>query len=382
MEPLSLADELTLEPAAASADEVVCPGVEGRTSPRGARGVPRATGWDAPPVRLTIDKRIPVAAGMGGGSADAAAALRLAAAAAGPRRRALLDGSRRASAPTSPRHVAPALLVGGAGTAAPPARSRAPSASSSSRARTALARRRLPRGRPPRPRRDADELDRLGGAVGGAAHARRCRRGLLVNDLEAAARSLCPRSTARWPPRGRPAPTTRWSRARARRSSGSSRPGRAANAQAAARAARAPPGAVEAAPVIRESGRRGGLSDAARRRGRAPRRKRKPADGTAGCGAAARRYALGWRRGAGRVELVLLAVGAVALGLYGAGRGTLPNIEKLLEDIGGRSAVDLPARRRARVPGDRRVRRAGRAGRDPDVSAASSPARARSRSGS
>jgi 4-diphosphocytidyl-2-C-methyl-D-erythritol kinase len=41
------------------------------------------TGWAGPPVRLRIDKRIPVAAGLAGGSADAGAALRLAARAAG-----------------------------------------------------------------------------------------------------------------------------------------------------------------------------------------------------------------------------------------------------------------------------------------------------------
>jgi 4-diphosphocytidyl-2-C-methyl-D-erythritol kinase len=86
VQALSLADELTLAPApaGASADEVVCPGVEAPNLAARALALYReATGWDAPPQRLTIEKRIPVAAGMGGGSADAAAALRLAAHAAG-----------------------------------------------------------------------------------------------------------------------------------------------------------------------------------------------------------------------------------------------------------------------------------------------------------
>jgi 4-diphosphocytidyl-2-C-methyl-D-erythritol kinase len=85
VQPVSLADELTLEPAPeAAGDEVHCPGVEGPNLAARALALFRAaTGWDAPPQRLTIRKRIPVAAGMGGGSADAAAALRLAARAAG-----------------------------------------------------------------------------------------------------------------------------------------------------------------------------------------------------------------------------------------------------------------------------------------------------------
>jgi 4-diphosphocytidyl-2-C-methyl-D-erythritol kinase len=79
MEPLSLADDLELAPAFAHArDEVECDGVEGPNLAADALARFREhTGWDGPPVRLRIDKRVPVAAGMGGGSSDAAAALRL-----------------------------------------------------------------------------------------------------------------------------------------------------------------------------------------------------------------------------------------------------------------------------------------------------------------
>ena len=104
MQSISLADELTLEaappqaalpqgerpqaaPQGAQADEVLCPEVEGPPSEnlaaRALAAFRAATGWEAPPLRLTIDKRIPVAAGLGGGSADAAAALRLAMSASG-----------------------------------------------------------------------------------------------------------------------------------------------------------------------------------------------------------------------------------------------------------------------------------------------------------
>jgi 4-diphosphocytidyl-2-C-methyl-D-erythritol kinase len=81
VQAVSLADELTM--VAAEADEVVCPAIEGPNLAAAALAAFRAaTGWTEP-QRITIAKRIPVAAGMGGGSADAAAVLRLAARAAG-----------------------------------------------------------------------------------------------------------------------------------------------------------------------------------------------------------------------------------------------------------------------------------------------------------
>ena len=76
-ESLSLADELAI--SSSSVDEVLAPGIEGPNLVSQAVAGLRRLGWNAPPLRIEIDKRIPVAAGMGGGSADAAALLRVAA---------------------------------------------------------------------------------------------------------------------------------------------------------------------------------------------------------------------------------------------------------------------------------------------------------------
>ena len=74
---IDLADTVTV--AEAAADEVVCVGVEGPNLALAAVDHFRAAAApDLPPLRIVIDKRIPVAAGLGGGSADAAAVLRIA----------------------------------------------------------------------------------------------------------------------------------------------------------------------------------------------------------------------------------------------------------------------------------------------------------------
>jgi 4-diphosphocytidyl-2-C-methyl-D-erythritol kinase len=113
---LELHDVVTVEPGN-DVDEVVCRGVEGRNLAAAALEAFRAgAAPDLPPLRVEIQKRIPVAAGLGGGSADAAAALRAANALAG---RPLDDEALRAiAAPLGsdvPSQVRPAhaLVTGG-----------------------------------------------------------------------------------------------------------------------------------------------------------------------------------------------------------------------------------------------------------------------------
>jgi 4-diphosphocytidyl-2-C-methyl-D-erythritol kinase len=116
VQPVSLADELTLGHGQGD-DEVVCPGVAGPNLALAAlRAFREETGWDAPPLRLTIAKHVPVAAGMGGGSGDAAAALRLAAHAAGRPGDPVLDAIAPRLGADVPAQVRPGLaLVTGAG---------------------------------------------------------------------------------------------------------------------------------------------------------------------------------------------------------------------------------------------------------------------------
>jgi 4-diphosphocytidyl-2-C-methyl-D-erythritol kinase len=134
IEPLSLADELTLEElpgaalvaaapgvsdagCAAGQDEVICAGVDGPNLAAEALAAYRAaSGWDGPPQRLRIVKRVPVAAGMGGGSGDAAAALRLAARAAGRPDDPLLGRLAPQLGADVPSQLAPGpVLIEGAG---------------------------------------------------------------------------------------------------------------------------------------------------------------------------------------------------------------------------------------------------------------------------
>jgi 4-diphosphocytidyl-2-C-methyl-D-erythritol kinase len=76
---IDLADEVTAEPRESGEDSVDCAGVPGdNLAARALAEFRSRAGRELPPLAVTITKRVPVAAGLGGGSADAAAALRIA----------------------------------------------------------------------------------------------------------------------------------------------------------------------------------------------------------------------------------------------------------------------------------------------------------------
>jgi 4-diphosphocytidyl-2-C-methyl-D-erythritol kinase len=180
MEPLDLADTVTLE-RGQTRDEVVCDGVDGpNLAARAVELFREATGWDGPPVRLTIDKRIPVAAGMAGGSADAAAALRLVHRTSGLGDDALLHDIAARLGADVPAQVRPRrVLARGAGErleTIPPAARPYGVLVLPSRHQLATASVFAEADRLGLPRETLDDVDTT-------------RR---VNDLEPAARSLCP----------------------------------------------------------------------------------------------------------------------------------------------------------------------------------------------
>ena len=76
---IDLADEISAAPKESGEDTIECRGVPGdNLAARALAEFRSRAGVELPPLALTIHKRIPVAAGLGGGSADAAAALRIA----------------------------------------------------------------------------------------------------------------------------------------------------------------------------------------------------------------------------------------------------------------------------------------------------------------
>jgi 4-diphosphocytidyl-2-C-methyl-D-erythritol kinase len=197
-EPLALADPIAV--AEAERDEVVCAGVEGDNLAARALAALRERGWDGPRLRIEIEKRIPVAAGLGGGSADAAAVLRLArdpaVGAAGwiPD----LDEVARELGADVPSQLTPAMaLVQGAGERierlpepAPHAVVLLPDGGGLGTAAVFAEADRLGLGRDPA---ELDELAQRLRSAAGAGASPLAYPELLVNDLEPAARSLRPR---------------------------------------------------------------------------------------------------------------------------------------------------------------------------------------------
>jgi 4-diphosphocytidyl-2-C-methyl-D-erythritol kinase len=196
-EPLALAD--LIEVGEGERDEVACPGVEGENLVARALTALRERGWEAPPLRVEIEKRIPVAAGLGGGSADAAALLRLARTPATGLAGWIpdLEQIARELGADVPSQLVPALaLVQGAGERverlpdpAPHAVVLLPDGGGLGTAEVFAAADRLGLGRP------AAELEALAHDLRAAAAAGASPLAypdLLVNDLEPAARSLRP----------------------------------------------------------------------------------------------------------------------------------------------------------------------------------------------
>jgi 4-diphosphocytidyl-2-C-methyl-D-erythritol kinase len=191
---VSLADRLELETLATGADEIVCPEVPDENLAARALGALRARGWAGPAVRVTIEKRIPVAGGMAGGSADAAAVLRLATALLPGRPEEVEQVAAELGADV-PAQLAPGVALGtGAGEVVEWLEPLAPLACAvipmPLELSTPEVYREADRLGVARTRADLDaRLAAVRAAVGPAA---RLPSELIVNDLEPAAISLCP----------------------------------------------------------------------------------------------------------------------------------------------------------------------------------------------
>jgi 4-diphosphocytidyl-2-C-methyl-D-erythritol kinase len=193
-ESVSLCDELSVSVPAAEHDIVICDGVEGPNLVADALAGLRARGWDVPPLRVEITKRIPVAGGMGGGSADAAALLRIAGSLSPISAPEVASLAAELGADV-PAQLEPGLVLGtGAGDVVrsvaplvPHALVVVPLAAQLSTAEVYAEADRQGLSRGPE---DLDaRLVELERAVEGGA---RLPASLLVNDLEPAARALCP----------------------------------------------------------------------------------------------------------------------------------------------------------------------------------------------
>jgi 4-diphosphocytidyl-2-C-methyl-D-erythritol kinase len=194
-QPIGLADEVDLVPAGlgAAVDHVDCPGVEGENLAAVAlRRFRERTGWTGAPVRLRIEKRIPIAAGMAGGSADAGAALRLVARAAGIRDDGLLrDIATELGADVAAQVRPRRYLATGAGERLTPLPPPAPYGIlvMPSRARLSTADVYAEADRQGLARDVADLAAKLRAVSTSAAD---LPDALILNDLEPAARALCP----------------------------------------------------------------------------------------------------------------------------------------------------------------------------------------------